>query len=94
MERGSWLIVGRRLIVTEKNSDIHIFKIQNMSTSQEKTVHHNLIMPVNFLPLPDTALETPNMGDSEEMEDSSMNDISEIDIGERTSVRISEQTSE
>jgi hypothetical protein len=41
-------------IVTEKNSDI--FKIQNMSTGQEKTVHRsNLIMPVNFLPLPDTA---------------------------------------
>ncbi|XP_042170339.1 uncharacterized protein LOC121844379 [Oncorhynchus tshawytscha] len=44
-------------IVTEKNSDVHIFKIQNMSTGQEKTVHRNLIMPVNFLPLPDTALE-------------------------------------
>ncbi|KAM9412990.1 uncharacterized protein ACWYII_025051 [Salvelinus alpinus] len=85
-------------IVTEKNSDIHIFKIQNMSTGQEKTVHRNLIMPVNFLPLPDTALETPNTGDredpSEEMEDSSMNDIPEMDIGERTSVWVSEQTSE
>ncbi|XP_055717354.1 uncharacterized protein LOC129810649 [Salvelinus fontinalis] len=85
-------------IVTEKNSDIHIFKIQNMSTGQEKTVHRNLIMPVNFLPLPDTALETPNTGDredlSEEMEDSSMNDIPEMDIGERTTVWVSEQTLE
>jgi hypothetical protein len=85
-------------IVTEKNSDIHIFKIQNMSTGQEKTVHRNLIMPVNFLPLPDTALETSNTGDredpSEEMEDSSMNDIPEMDVGERTSVWVSEQTSE
>ena len=80
-------------IVKEKNSDIHIFKIQNMSTSLEKTVHRNLIIPVNLLPLPDTSLETPNTGDSEdqseEMEASSLNDIPEMDMGERTSVWVS-----
>lgn len=39
-------------LVTGLNADSHTFKIQNSSTGQEKTVHRNLIMPVNFLPLP------------------------------------------
>lgn len=37
--------------VVEKNSQIHTYKIKNVSTGQEKVVHRNLIMPANFLPL-------------------------------------------
>lgn len=45
-------------VVAERNSDIHVYKIRNTSTGQEKTVHRNLIMPVNFLPLLDTPEQT------------------------------------
>lgn len=39
--------------MTGKNDESHTFKIQHTSTGHEKVVHHNLIMPVNSLPLPD-----------------------------------------
>uniref|UniRef100_A0A8C6S522 Gypsy retrotransposon integrase-like protein 1 n=1 Tax=Neogobius melanostomus TaxID=47308 RepID=A0A8C6S522_9GOBI len=41
-------------VVVEKNDDSHTFKIQNPTSGQIKVVHRNLIMPVNFLPLPET----------------------------------------
>lgn len=40
-------------VVLEKNDESHTFKIQNPTNGQIKVVHRNLIMPVNFLPLPD-----------------------------------------
>lgn len=44
-------------IVVDKNAEINTFKIENASTGQVKIVHRNLIMPVNFLPLPDDVAE-------------------------------------
>lgn len=46
-------------IVIGKNSETNTFKIENSSTGQVKTVHRNLIMPVNFLPLPNDLVEGP-----------------------------------
>lgn len=46
-------------IVVDKNAETNTFKIENSSTSQVKIVHHNLIMPVNFLPLPNDFAEGP-----------------------------------
>ncbi|KAL1281450.1 hypothetical protein QQF64_000253 [Cirrhinus molitorella] len=39
------------------NKDSHTYRIQHSHTGVVKTVHRNLIMPVNFLPLPDDDLE-------------------------------------
>lgn len=41
--------------VVGKNGESNTFKIQHASTGQEKVVHRNLIMPVNFLPLNDSS---------------------------------------
>ncbi len=38
-------------VVVDRNIDTHIFKIRDASTGQEKVVHRNLLLPVNFLPL-------------------------------------------
>ena len=38
--------------VVETNMNTHTFRIRNCATNQEKVVHRNLIMPVNFLPIP------------------------------------------
>ena len=38
--------------VVEKQENTHTFKIRNGETGQVKVVHRNLIMPVNFLPVP------------------------------------------
>lgn len=45
-------------VVGGKNSDIHVYKSCNTSTGHEKTMHCNLIKPVNFLPLLDTPEQT------------------------------------
>lgn len=37
--------------VVEKHANTHTFRIRNCATAQEKVVHRNLILPVNFLPL-------------------------------------------
>ncbi len=42
-------------VMVGKSDVSHTFKIQHASTGQEKVVHRNLIMPVNFLPLPDAS---------------------------------------
>lgn len=39
-------------IVVAKNSSLNTYRIQHPTTGRIKTVHRNLIMPVNFLPLP------------------------------------------
>ena len=39
-------------VVVGKSGESHTFRIQNPTTGQVKVVHRNLIMPVNFLPLP------------------------------------------
>ncbi len=39
------------------NTDSHTYRIQHSGTGFVKTVHRNLIMPVNFLPLPDDYME-------------------------------------
>lgn len=38
--------------VVEKHENTHTFRLRNCDTDQEKVVHRNLIMPVNFLPFP------------------------------------------
>ena len=38
--------------VVEKHENTHTFRIKNCTTDREKVVHRNLIMPVNFLPIP------------------------------------------
>lgn len=40
---------GRIYIVTGMNNEVHTFRIRNSVTGDEQV--HNLIMPVNFLPL-------------------------------------------
>lgn len=44
-------------LVVGVNANSHTFKIQHGTTGVVKVVHRNLITPVNFLPLPDTASE-------------------------------------
>lgn len=43
---------GHLYTVVEKQDNTHTFRIRSCATNQEKVVHRNLIMPVNFLPLP------------------------------------------
>ena len=38
--------------VVEKQDNTHTFRLRNCATNQEKVVHRNLIMPLNFLPVP------------------------------------------
>lgn len=47
-EDATYLVMG-------VNADSHTFKIQHSTTGVVKTVHCNLITPVNFLPLPGNA---------------------------------------
>ena len=74
-------------VVTEKNGDIHTFKIRDDSTGREKVVHRNLIMPVNFLPLDDTAEQAPDDVTSSDESDAPTD---EMDVEERTSAWVSE----
>lgn len=59
-------------LVTGIQADSHTYKIQDSSTGREKTVHRNLIMPVNFLPLPhtdsDAGTDVSGLADSEDVE--------------------------
>uniref|UniRef100_A0A3B1J813 Gypsy retrotransposon integrase-like protein 1 n=1 Tax=Astyanax mexicanus TaxID=7994 RepID=A0A3B1J813_ASTMX len=38
-------------VVLDRNADTHTYRIQNTATGQEKVVHRNLLMLVNFLPI-------------------------------------------
>ena len=95
-ERGKRKLVDRwentLYVVTEKNSDIHVYKIRNSSTGQEKTVHRNHIMPVNFLPL----LDSPEQVIDEVRCSSDESDapVDMMNAEERTSVWVSELSSE
>ncbi|XP_038841435.1 xylosyltransferase 1-like [Salvelinus namaycush] len=90
-------------LVTGLNADSHTFKIQNSSTGREKTVHRNLIMPVNFLPLPHAAVDEgtdmSGLTESEGMNDSlmvsaAMDTAVDDDAEYRTRVWVSELPSE
>ena len=39
-------------VVVGKRSDLNTYQIRNPRTGRTKTVHRNLLMPVNFLPVP------------------------------------------
>ncbi|KAL7874464.1 hypothetical protein SRHO_G00054340 [Serrasalmus rhombeus] len=39
-------------VVVSTNDSLNIYRIRNCSTGRTKTVHRNLLMPVNFLPVP------------------------------------------
>lgn len=39
-------------VVATKNDKLHTYSIRQPATGQIRMVHRNLIMPVNFLPLP------------------------------------------
>lgn len=60
-------------VLVEKNAESHTFKIQDASTGQEKVVHRNLIMPVNFIPLCDTIpsdkVDVSSMSSSVDLDD-------------------------
>uniref|UniRef100_A0A3B3SUP7 Integrase catalytic domain-containing protein n=1 Tax=Paramormyrops kingsleyae TaxID=1676925 RepID=A0A3B3SUP7_9TELE len=45
--------------VMEKNADTHTYKVLDTATGRERVVHRNLLMLVNFLPVPD-ALVPPD----------------------------------
>lgn len=87
-------------VVVGKNEECHTFKIQNASTGQEKVVHRNLIMPVNFLPLPDAAssdeVDVSSMSDSEDFVDERevVADVSVDSVKYRTQVWVSVLPSE
>lgn len=63
-------------VVTGKNTTIHTFRIRNGANGQEKTVHRNLIMPVNFLPFPDNDAD-PGM---------EMSEVDDCDVESGTSI--------
>ncbi len=69
------------------NKESHTYRIQHSRTGVVKTVHRNLIMPVNFLPLPDDNLESDtnenHLSDSESV-DSVVADVSEDASNYRT----------
>lgn len=44
-------VEGHLYTVVEKQDNTHTFRLRNCATNQEKVVHRNLIMPVNFLPV-------------------------------------------
>jgi len=73
-------------VVTGIHEGSHTFRIQNPSTGQEKVVHRNLIMPVNFLPLCD-----PASGDETEV--SFLSESDDLDV-EGASVDVSEDSSD
>lgn len=43
---------GHLYTVVERQDNTHTFRLRNCETNQEKVVHRNLIIPINFLPLP------------------------------------------
>lgn len=74
-------------VVTDKNPDIHVYKLRNPANGQEKTVHRNLIMPVNFLPL----CELPDeMDESFSCTVSGQSPTDDMTIEDRTSAWVSE----
>lgn len=79
------------------NADSHTFRIQHSRTGVVKTVHRNLIMPVNFLPLPDDDLEgdtTENHLSDSESVDSVVADVSEDTSNYRTQAWVSQLPSD
>ncbi|KAL7851923.1 hypothetical protein SRHO_G00177080 [Serrasalmus rhombeus] len=56
-------------VVVSMNESLNIYSIRNPSTGRTKTVHRNLLMPVNFLPV-------PSWGESEQQGSYSTDSIS------------------
>ena len=69
-------------LVVEINVDSHTFRIQNSSTGQVKTVHHNLIIPVNFVPLPDDSDNETGMSDMIDCEDLNGGSMTSATVGD------------
>lgn len=59
-ERENWKIVRRINSVVERHAETYTYRIRNCASDQEKVVHRNLVMPVNFLPI----LSEPEDGSS------------------------------
>ncbi|KAL0149055.1 hypothetical protein M9458_055670, partial [Cirrhinus mrigala] len=79
------------------NKDSHTYRIQHSRTGVVKTVHCNLIMPVNFLPLTDDGLEgdaTENYLSDSESVDSVVADVSEDAANYRTQEWVSQLPSD
>lgn len=58
--------------VVDVNSDTHTYKIQDTTTGQERVVHRNLLMLVNFLPVCDSSvLSDPVSSPSSQLPDPS-----------------------
>ncbi|RXN11117.1 hypothetical protein ROHU_005066 [Labeo rohita] len=79
------------------NKDSHTYRIQHSRTGVVKTVHRNLIKPVNFLPLTDDDLEgdaTENHLSDSESVDSVVADVSEDATNYRTQERVSQLPSD
>ncbi|RXN37938.1 Retrovirus-related Pol polyprotein from transposon 412 [Labeo rohita] len=58
-------------IVVALNPQCHTYRIRNTHTGQEKTVHRNLLLQANFLPIEVEELEPSFSGDSEPDDDCS-----------------------
>lgn len=74
-------------VVVEKNDESHTFKIQNPTSGQIKIVHRNLIMPVNFLPLPDCDFN------AQEEDVASLTSTS-VDLGRSEVIEVSSESAE
>ncbi|KAL1277366.1 hypothetical protein QQF64_024039 [Cirrhinus molitorella] len=72
-------------IVVSKNCSLNTYKIRHPVTGRVKTVHRNLLMPVNFLPLPAWDDSVISECDLSSNCDSSHTDCQEDDSADRTS---------
>ncbi|XP_056585740.1 uncharacterized protein LOC130407103 [Triplophysa dalaica] len=55
-------------IVVASNPQCHTYRVRNVSTGQEKVVHRNLLLQVNFLPVRADEIE-PEFSDSDDFSD-------------------------
>lgn len=72
-------------IVVSKNCSLNMYKIHHPVTGRVKTVHRNLLMPVNFLPLPAWDDSVNSECDLSSNCDSSDIDCQKSDTADRTS---------
>lgn len=92
-ERGKKKLADRSenavYIVVSKNNTLNVYGIRHPVTGRIKTVHRNLIMSVNFLPLPSwyesvTEVPSPSTVPSQEMtEDSNQDEWSDVRTARR-----------
>lgn len=72
-------------IVVGKNCSLNTYKIRHPVNGRVKTVHRNLLMPVNFLPLPAWEDSVSSECDLSSICDSSSTDLQKSDAVDRTS---------